>query len=194
MDHSQNDCLVLFVMTHGEKNGRLEASDDTFSVEKLWENFMGDNCKSLTGKPKLFFIQACRGSKYDKGAKLLGCDVVDAKTSSNNLVSLPSSADQLIMYATPEGFVSVRNTVEGSWLIQELCDQLEVNFTDDLMSILTIVSRKVAIREIQTPIHKSSKGTKQMPIIVSSLTKKIYFHSAPDDNDTFFSLDTETSN
>lgn len=164
-------------MTHGDKSGRLDASDDSFSIEKLWCHFMGDKCKSLVGKPKIFFVQSCRGSKYDKGVKLFGFDTVDAKGSSNNLVSLPTSADQLVMYATPEGFVSIRNTVKGSWLVQELCDQLEMNYKDDLLSILTTVCRKVAMREVQTPTKKKSVGAKQMPIIVSSLTKKIYFHS-----------------
>lgn len=183
MNHSNNDCLMLFIMTHGEKDGCLDASDDSFKVEKLWKHFMGEKCLTLTGKPKLFFIQACRGRQFDRGSKLHAYDVVDAKGSTtNNLVSLPTSADQLVMYATPEGYVSVRNTVEGSWLIQELCDQLENNLKDDLMSMLTTVCRKVAMREIQTPIHKSNVGAKQMPIIVSSLTKKIYFQQQISDS------------
>lgn len=179
MDHSKFDCFLLIMMTHGEKNGKLEASDGTIKIEELWDNFMGDECKSLVGKPKLFFVQACRGEKFDK-AVFVKRDVVDAKGKTNNLISLPSSADQLIMYATSEGFVAMRNTSEGSWLIQELSNQLETNSTDDLMSMLTVVNRKVAMRAVKSSTDKNLIGTKQMPIIVSSLTKKIYFHTQPD--------------
>lgn len=179
MDHSENDCLLVVIMTHGEKDGKLHASDTTFRTEKLWELFMGDNCKSLIGKPKIFFIQACRGTKHDKGAflpKMRSTYAVDSKTTSKSLVCLPTTADQLILYSTSEGFVSIRNTREGAWLIQELCHQLDTNFSDDLLSILTIVSRKVAMKSVECPKEKSLKFTKQMPVIVSSLTKKIYFH------------------
>lgn len=169
--------LVVVIMTHGDKKGRLESSDGSFSIEKLWERFIGDKCKTLIGKPKIFFIQSCRGDKLDKGVNLFRSDVVDAQTSHKCTITLPSLADQLVMYATPEGYVAIRNTYDGSWLIQELCNQLETNTTDDLMSILTTTSRKVAIREAANTKLKGMKGVKQIPIIVSSLTKRIYFHN-----------------
>lgn len=60
-DHSNNDCLVVVVMSHGE-TGTLFARDKEYPVENLWSYFYGNNCVSLVNKPKLFFIQACRGN------------------------------------------------------------------------------------------------------------------------------------
>lgn len=160
-------------MTHGGKNGRLRALKESFNAQTLFDIFMGDNCRTLVGKPKLFFVQACRGLKCDKG--IAKFDDTDAKGSTENFITLPSTADQLIMYSTPEGFVSMRNTVDGSWFIQELCLQLETNIKDDLLTMLTRVCRKVAVKEVGHSKSIDLIGAKQMPIIVSSLTKKIFF-------------------
>ncbi|XP_050079580.1 caspase-1-like, partial [Anopheles maculipalpis] len=62
-DHSQNDCLVMVVMTHGKENNLLYAKDKSYEADKLWEPFIGNACPSLRGKPKLFFVQACLGKQ-----------------------------------------------------------------------------------------------------------------------------------
>lgn len=58
-DHSDADCLVVLVMTHG-RSGELHAYDVIYKEKRLWEAFAGDKCPSLLGKPKLFFIQVNR--------------------------------------------------------------------------------------------------------------------------------------
>ncbi|XP_036325018.1 caspase-1-like [Rhagoletis pomonella] len=45
-DHSNNDCFVLVVMSHGAE-GRVFASDMSYPVERLWQPFLGENCRSL---------------------------------------------------------------------------------------------------------------------------------------------------
>lgn len=54
MDHRDNDCIVVIVLSHGE-TGRLEARDGTYDVNEIWEPFLSS--QTLIGKPKLFFIQ-----------------------------------------------------------------------------------------------------------------------------------------
>uniref|UniRef100_UPI0035902408 caspase-9 isoform X2 n=1 Tax=Myxine glutinosa TaxID=7769 RepID=UPI0035902408 len=56
-DHGKADCCVVFIMSHGKE----------VRVESLIAPFIGDRCRSLTEKPKLFFIQACGGDKKDVG-------------------------------------------------------------------------------------------------------------------------------
>lgn len=55
-DHSDYDCLVVAILTHGEE-GLLFASDSAYKHEQVFDNFRGDKCPSLVGKPKIFFIQ-----------------------------------------------------------------------------------------------------------------------------------------
>ena len=68
-DHSKFDCLLVAVLTHGTK-GKLYGTDGKLvPVEEITELFSGDKCPSLTGKPKIFLLQACRGERKDKGVK-----------------------------------------------------------------------------------------------------------------------------
>lgn len=53
-------------MTHGTDN-MLAAHDVDYSIERVTSAFNDESCPSLAGKPKLFFIQACRGALFDSG-------------------------------------------------------------------------------------------------------------------------------
>lgn len=56
MDHSDSDCLIIVVMTHGDR-GMIYARDHAYRPDFLWSRFAGSKCTTLAGKPKLFFIQ-----------------------------------------------------------------------------------------------------------------------------------------
>ena len=60
-------CLMVFILTHGSGDGVLigRKSTDTTTVKELSEIFNSKQCKDLEKKPKIFFIQACRGSDLD---------------------------------------------------------------------------------------------------------------------------------
>ena len=66
-DHTDADCLLVAVFTHGDSYGRLNDSDGTSYLQsKLWQPFLETDTtrvSSLAGKPKIFIIQACRGGK-----------------------------------------------------------------------------------------------------------------------------------
>lgn len=55
-DHSDNDCVLIALMSHGD-DGILYARDQQYKPEKLWSHFTSDQCPTLAGKPKIFFIQ-----------------------------------------------------------------------------------------------------------------------------------------
>lgn len=70
-DHRNFDCFSLFLMSHGFGNTR--DGDGIFSrdgkhvhLKKIRENFTSAKCPSLSNKPKLFFVQACRGNAPDQ--------------------------------------------------------------------------------------------------------------------------------
>ena len=56
-DHSDVDCLLVTVLTHGVTSGLLVAYDSWYSFELLWLPFTAEKCVSLVGKPKIFIIQ-----------------------------------------------------------------------------------------------------------------------------------------
>lgn len=54
------------LLSHGEE-GIIFGTNGPLDLKKITSFFRGDCCRSLTGKPKLFIIQACRGTELDCG-------------------------------------------------------------------------------------------------------------------------------
>lgn len=160
-DHSQRGCFVCVVLSHG-KDGGFYCYDDFMEEEFLFKLFKGENCKQLVGKPKLFFIQACRGDKFDSGVTPY------ASVATTSTGRIPIEADFLCHYSTSQGYVAFRHVSYGSWFIQSLCEMLKkYGKKYELMQILTRVNHKVAL-------EYEANGKKEMPCIVSKLTKDLY--------------------
>ncbi|XP_063806464.1 caspase-3-like [Pseudophryne corroboree] len=162
-DHSQRSCFVCAVLSHGTEDG-IFSRDHIFTLNWLVTFFDKNNCKSLAGKPKLFFIQACRGAEYD-----FGIETDSGSEDRSSAPQLPKEADFLYAYSTPLGYFAWRNSEYGSWFIQSLCKMLQEHGSKlELMQILTRVNHKVALE------YESSIGGKEIPCFVSMLTKELY--------------------
>ncbi|XP_023683469.2 caspase-6 isoform X1 [Paramormyrops kingsleyae] len=176
-NHVDSDGFVCVFLSHGE-NDHIFAYDGQISIRDITALFKGDQCKSLVGKPKIFIIQACRGDKHDDPVTAM--DEVDQPNQvvvdAGVFYTLPAGADFLMCYSVAEGYYSHRETVNGSWYIQDLCDLLRehgksVEFTD----LLTLVNRKVSMRSVGRCADHNAIGKKQVPCFCSMLTKKLYF-------------------
>ncbi|XP_077790367.1 caspase-3 isoform X1 [Podarcis muralis] len=167
-DHNKRSSFVCVLLSHGE-DGLIYGTDGPLELKMLTSLFRGDRCKSLAGKPKLFFIQACRGTDLDSGIE------TDSGTDESTCQKIPVEADFLYAYSTAPGYYSWRNSSDGSWFIQSLCGMLKQHATKlELMQILTRVNRKVA--EFSSYSNRPDfHGKKQIPCIVSMLTKDFYF-------------------
>ena len=164
-ENADSDCVLVVVLSHGDDKNQLAAYDKWYLDEELWNPFLAENCPSLRGKPKLFFLNACRGLKRDMG--VLTDNKPDNKKAEK--ITLPNHADFLIARSTPPGFVSYRNTTEGSHFIQALCEVLDPDkgaFDNDLLSLLVKAQGIVASKEM-------GERYKQMPSFTCQLTKKM---------------------
>ncbi|XP_030305365.1 caspase-3 [Calypte anna] len=167
-DHSKRSSFVCVLLSHGDE-GFIYGTDGPLELKALTSLFRGDKCRSLAGKPKLFFIQACRGTDLDSG--------IEADSGSEETVcqKIPVEADFLYAYSTAPGYYSWRNSAEGSWFIQSLCTMLKEHARKlELLQILTRVNRKVAEYE-SCSTRQDFNAKKQIPCIVSMLTKEFYF-------------------
>lgn len=170
-DHSENDCFVCVVLTHGD-HGNLYSYDSRYAVDHLFNNFLGDRCPTLLGKPKLFFIQACQGDRLDRGV-VVSTDALDAA----HYFKIPTYADFMIAYSTLPGFYSFRNTDKGSWFIRALVEVLhDYHLTFDLLSMMTMVCHRVAYYYTSNAISPAQSGMKQVPCITSMLTRRVFLH------------------
>ncbi|XP_009558078.2 caspase-8 [Cuculus canorus] len=168
-DHSNMDCFVCFIFSHGEKDKIKGTDGRVVNIKDLLSCFSGSNCPSLAGKPKLFFIQACQGS-VGHPAVVVEEDFSDhLETDAVPLTSIPDRADILVGMATVEDCECYRCTETGSIYIQCLCDKMELlcPLRKDLITILTEVNKEVG--------RKVLKGWKQMPKITSTLRKQLIF-------------------
>nr|XP_003223489.1 PREDICTED: caspase-7 isoform X2 [Anolis carolinensis]XP_008112945.1 PREDICTED: caspase-7 isoform X2 [Anolis carolinensis] len=175
-NHDDAACFACILLSHGEE-GLIYGTDGCMAIKNLTGLFRGDKCQSLIGKPKLFFIQACRGSEFDAGIQ------TDSGSSNDNLemdanprYKIPVEADFLYAYSTVPGYFSWRNPGKGSWFVQSLCSVLNDHGKElEVLQILTMVNYKVARNyESQSDDPRFSQK-KQVPCVVSMLTKELYF-------------------
>ncbi|XP_054550540.1 caspase-6 isoform X2 [Talpa occidentalis] len=180
--HADADCFLCVFLSHGEGN-HIYAHNAIIEISYLTELFKGDKCQSLVGKPKIFIIQACRGDKHDVPVSPM--DQVDSKpvagtteveVDAASVYTLPAGADFLMCYSVAEGYYSHRETVNGSWYIQDLCATLaEFGASLEFTELLTLVNRKVSRRSVDVCQDRSAIGKKQVPCFASMLTKKLHF-------------------
>ena len=187
-DHSAYDCFVLWLMSHG-RSGEVFCSDgDTLSLETLETMF--SECKTLRGKPKLFFIQACRGIGEDEGQLEGEGDSPDDEISSLNQANtsyestkvdsvIPTHSDFLYAYSTVDEYVSYRNKNEGSHFVRCFVEAFREHVAHDhILDILTVVNHKVSKIDTERPSSKNrneTKTCKQMPQVKHTLRKKVRF-------------------
>ena len=151
-DHSNYDCFVLCLMSHGLDGFVYGADGERVFLDTVRNLFSNSRCSTLKGKPKLFVIQANRNNGVVNG----------------NPQIIPDEADMLMAYSTVSGHVSFRNLRYGSHFIRCLVEVFrEKAGHEDVLSMLTMVNDSI-----------SSMGEvyfKQVGQPTSTLTKKLFF-------------------
>ncbi|XP_026004602.1 caspase-8-like [Astatotilapia calliptera] len=156
------DAFICSILSHGKKGVVLGTDRNPLPIKEITRKFRGCHQSVLTGKPKVFLIQACQGSNIQHGAQLME---TDDDTSPS---TIPEDADVLVAMATVEDHAAIRDPFDGSWFVQSLCEQLKERCPrgEDIVSILHYVNNDVAHRE-------TSSLAKQMPEVRFTLRKKL---------------------
>lgn len=180
--HSE-DALVVCVLSHGLKDCVYGSDVVKVPLRDLTQPFTSLNAPTLAGKPKLFFIQACQGTGFQRGSlpyiptpeEVPEPPHLEEDAGPVQGETVPWEADFLLGMSTVPECKSFRSTKTGSVYIQELCKQLNESAQsremDDILTVLTRVNRNV------------SKGVylnyKQMPEPKYTLTKKVVLRYRP---------------
>uniref|UniRef100_A0A914Q9M7 Uncharacterized protein n=1 Tax=Panagrolaimus davidi TaxID=227884 RepID=A0A914Q9M7_9BILA len=181
-EHKFYDSCVVFVLTHGIYDHFLGVDNREVNVHKFFECFNAENAPLLKGKPKLFFIQACRGRECDYGTSYPDLHNIgfperlatETVYPSMSPTLMPIEGDMIIAYSTPPNYASYRRENRGSWFMESVCNVIgEYAKTEEICSILTKVNKRVAEAEGYSADRKAF--IKQIPRFESSLTKKFYF-------------------
>ncbi|KAJ3598018.1 hypothetical protein NHX12_001532 [Muraenolepis orangiensis] len=174
-------CTRDFYLTHCKQGGEVDEEvlrkvfteldfvvtmqrNLTAQLDWVFESFDNSRCPLLQNKPKMFFIQACRGEEMDCGAIALG----------KPLIKLPQRSDMICGFASLKGTAAMRNTKRGSWFIQELNAALRLRSRDTHMAdILVQVNARIKEREGFAPGTQHHR-CKEMSEYTSSLCNDLF--------------------
>ena len=193
----EDDSFICVISSHGEwdgtKNTDVICGRDRGHVDlkQTAYSMLGTTaCELLKGKPKIFFIQACRGDQAGMLADDSGPKAVPKQ--------LPRESDFLFSYSTapmtkayrydpmtlqPEGKpidISQHEKGDGwnigSFYITELCLALGLfSAKMDLMSMLLFVHQQLQATE-KNKFKIGSKSTRQCPHMTLSLRGPVFFN------------------
>ncbi|XP_078094637.1 caspase drICE-like [Mustelus asterias] len=104
---THGSCFISIISSHGEE-GVIYGSDcRPVNLGDIYSMFTPHNCPSLAGKPKIFFIQACRGSELDDGVYVEtdGVTEMDSGCSLQNSFSHYEAVpeDTVVHFSTSPG-------------------------------------------------------------------------------------------
>ncbi|XP_052073553.1 caspase-3-like isoform X2 [Mytilus californianus] len=180
------ECIVLILMSHGT-SGYIYGSDRIpIKLSDLTYVFDSEHCIGLDDKPRLVFVQACRGVT-DQGKIAELCvkvenqkiqpksgDELDSETFHDEKptqVKHPS-ADFFIVYATPEGTSAYRHIESGSWFLNAVVWTFKYHAKrEELQHLLIRVNRLVA-KGKGSALYEQKLTVSE---VKSNLRKKFYF-------------------
>ncbi|XP_034466996.1 caspase-2 isoform X3 [Hippoglossus hippoglossus] len=199
-DHRTVDSCVVCVLSHGVEGAVYGTDGQLLQLDWMFEAFDNSHCPLLQNKPKMFFVQACRGDEMDCGVEQIdgptrtyspSCEQRDAGREGQGdaasrqrgdmgrpRIKLPQRSDMICGFASLKGqtisTAAMRNTKRGSWFIQEINATLRLHARDThLADILVQVNGRIKEREGYAP-GTAHHRCKEMSEFTSSLCKDLY--------------------
>ncbi|XP_059194581.1 caspase-2 isoform X2 [Centropristis striata] len=195
-DHRTTDSCVVCLLSHGVEGAIYGTDGQLLQLDWVFESFDNAHCPLLQNKPKMFFIQACRGEEMDCGVEQIdgpartcspSCEQRDAGREGQGdatsrqrgdlgrpRIKLPQRSDMICGFASLKGTAAMRNTKRGSWFIQELNTALRLHSRDThLADIMVQVNGRIKEREGYAP-GTAHHRCKEMSEFTSSLCKDLY--------------------
>lgn len=202
MDFSNDDCLSISILSHGEKDF-ICAKDTEYKLDSICEYFSASNCPTLAGKPKLFIIQACQGDGKDFGMTLENRSAA-VNNYQNQMETDSSPYTGLSSYRIPvyADFIMAFSTIPGDkWINMKLfhwkmlvflwilgfvswrdvtsgswfiqCLCEELQMSSESYDILTILTR--VTRRVAVGKEVEVFKAKQIPFVTTTLTRLLLF-------------------
>lgn len=170
-EHNDADSFVCCILSHGDKDNIFGSDSQQVDLNDLVTPFKGSRCRKLAGKPKMFFIQSCRGDIDDEMVEVFESDGPH-KQPAQQLHTIPSEADFFFGFATTRGCSAYRSTKNGSWYIMNLYDVMMeyAQHGYDLLTMHTIVNQRVS-----EMVADNQPNLKQCSAPVSTLRKRVIF-------------------
>ncbi|XP_045038020.1 caspase-2 isoform X2 [Desmodus rotundus] len=181
--HRVTDSCIVALLSHGVEGGVYGVDGKVLQLQEVFRLFDNASCPSLQNKPKMFFIQACRGDETDRGVDLQdgkshtqspGCEESDAGRQELLKMRLPTRSDMICGYACLKGTAAMRNTKRGSWYIEALAQVFSDRACDThVADMLVRVNGLIKEREGYAPGTEFHR-CKEMSEYCSTLCQHLY--------------------
>ncbi|XP_053307320.1 caspase-2 isoform X2 [Spea bombifrons] len=181
-EHARLDSCIVAILSHGVDGAVYGADGHLVQLKEVFSMLDNAHCPQLQNKPKMFFIQACRGEETDRGvdqrdgreqSSSPGCEEMDARKELMK-VKLPTQSDMICAYACLRGTVSMRNTKRGSWFVEALMSVFSQHAKDThVADMLVKVNALIKEREGHAPGTEYHR-CKEMSEYCSTLCRKLY--------------------
>lgn len=152
-DLKHADCLVVAIMSHGtegydKENSYVVTTDNkVLSISWILDQFDNCKCPEMRNKPKIFFLQICRGDNPNIPIHITNSKIQADGGPTTGI--LRSMTDYLIGYATLPGDCSYRDIDKGTWYIQLICEIFMNHAYDtDVQHLLQMVDDR--LKNLQT--------------------------------------------
>uniref|UniRef100_A0A7N5JM10 Caspase 2 n=1 Tax=Ailuropoda melanoleuca TaxID=9646 RepID=A0A7N5JM10_AILME len=179
-DVDHNTLVTLFKLLGYKVHVLL---DQTAQLQEVFRLFDNASCPNLQNKPKMFFIQACRGDETDRGVDQQDgknsrgsseCEESDASKEELLKTRLPTRSDMICGYACLRGTAAMRNTKRGSWYIEALTQVFSERACDmHVADMLVKVNALIKEREGYAPGTEFHR-CKEMSEYCSTLCRQLY--------------------
>jgi caspase 7 len=197
LNHRNSDCFLCVIMSHGNQEKIVASDNKEISFEQIMAPIK--TCDSLVNKPKLFFIQACRGEndaefasskQRSSSAQSIssnrggdthnnmsdhGINTTPNDSSQNNskpqTTKIENESDILVYYSTLPNHLSFSKEIsEGTIFIKSLCDVF------DTYAYKNLPHNNLPLSQMITKINESvmSQGV-QIADPVFRMKREVYF-------------------
>ncbi|XP_070621653.1 caspase-3-like [Erythrolamprus reginae] len=163
-------CFVSIISSHGEEGSIMDCQGQALKLTHIYNILSPERCPHLAGKPKIFFIQACRGNRFDDGIYIETDSSAPEEDCFSHYLSIPENT--AVMFSCSPGYVSFSNQWE-SMLLKALLEVLEGEERKlKVTKLMTWINSKVAF--LCEARGAQYKGKKEMPCFVTNMIEEVY--------------------
>ncbi|XP_062995573.1 caspase-3-like [Elgaria multicarinata webbii] len=168
-DAEHGDCFVSIISSHGTEGIIFDCEGQPVQLTQIFKILSPQKCHKLAGKPKIFFIQACRGEDIEHGVCLQTDGAGPQSDCFSHYLSIPDNT--AVMFSCSPGYVSFINPWESMFL-KALLDLLRGEERGlEVTRLMTRISWKVAYHCEAKGTHR---GAKEMPCFVTNMVEAVY--------------------
>ncbi|XP_031673812.1 caspase-14 isoform X1 [Oncorhynchus kisutch] len=186
-------CVFVVTSSHGHRDVIIGADKKTLAVKDIIEPFGDELCPKMKGKPKVFIIDACRGSNHDTGVHF--DSAADEKRSKEAMATKeyrstrvpPCINDMLVAYAAMTDYVGMMISTFGSHMIYNISQVFSSPGAaeEHVYNLFVKANAKMVATPVDVTVDegKPTQRTERRKIIMtmeSTLRKTLYLRSSND--------------